>query len=368
MKERILVVDDVPTNLKLLADLLAVKGYAVVTATGGREALIKVGSEHPDLVLLDVMMPDMNGYEVCRSLRANPATAMLPVVMVTALDAGDERVKGLEAGADDFLSKPINQPELFARVRSLLRIKEFQDRIQEQARELALWNQTLEQRVAEGVSQIERMSRLKRFLSPQIAELIAEGTPASLETHRREIVVVFIDLRGFTSFTETAEPEEVMGVLHAYHEVMGRLIIRHEGTLERFLGDGIMILFNDPIPVPDPAARAARMAVEMHADFAGLVAAWKKRGYELDMGIGIAQGYATLGIIGFEGRQDYSAIGSVCNLAARLCVEARGGQTLVPARLLSAVEDLVEVEPVGDLTLKGFARPVAAWNILRLRA
>lgn len=221
--------------------------------------------------------------------------------------------------------------------------------------------------MAKNLRELEHVRRLKRFLAPQVAELIAEGTPTSLETHRREVVVVFLDLRGFTSFTETAEPEEVMGVLHEYHEAMGRLIIRHEGTLERFLGDGIMILFNDPIPVADPAARALRMAIEMHADFTRLVAGWRQRGYALDMGIGIAQGFATLGIIGFEGRQDYSAIGSVCNLAARLCAEARGGQTLVPARLLVGLEQLVEAEPVGELTLKGFSRPVAACSVLALR-
>lgn len=221
--------------------------------------------------------------------------------------------------------------------------------------------------MARDLRALEHVGRLKRFLAPQVAELIAEGTPASLETHRREIVVVFLDLRGFTSFTETAEPEEVMGVLHEYHEAMGRLIIRHEGTLERFLGDGIMILFNDPIPVPDPAVRAVRMAVEMHEDFSKLVVGWKKRGHDLNMGIGIAQGYATLGIIGFEGRQDYSAIGTVCNLAARLCAEARGGQTLVPGRVMTAVEGIVEAESVGELTLKGISRPVAAWNIRSIR-
>lgn len=218
--------------------------------------------------------------------------------------------------------------------------------------------------MARNLRELERLGRLKRFLAPQVAELIADGTTASLETHRREIVVVFLDLRGFTSFTEAAEPEEVMGVLHQYHQAMGRLIASYEGTLERFLGDGIMILFNDPIPVADPAARAVRMAVEMHRDFAELAAGWKARGYGLNMGIGIAQGYATLGIIGFEGRQDYSAIGSVCNLAARLCAEAKGGQTLVPGRMLSGIEELVTAEPVGELALKGFSRPVAAWNIL----
>lgn len=222
--------------------------------------------------------------------------------------------------------------------------------------------------MASDLKALGRVERLKRFLPPQVAEVIAEETPASLETHRREVVVVFLDLRGFTSFTETSEPEEVMGVLHAYHEAMGRLILRYEGTLERFLGDGIMILFNAPITVSDPALRALRMAVDMHAEFARLAEGWAKQGFHLHMGIGIAQGYATLGIIGFEGRQDYSAIGTVCNLAARLCAEAKGGQTLVPGRVLSGIEALVDAEPVGELTLKGMSRPVDTWNVVRVRA
>ena len=260
---RILVVDDTPMNVKLLADVLRYEGYQVVTAAGGKEGLAKVDSEKPDLVLLDVMMPDLDGYAVCRAIRANPETAILPVVMVTALNPADERVKGLEAGADDFLSKPVNEPELLARVRSLLRIKEFHDQVQAQARELAEWNRTLEQRVAEGVHQIEQVGRLKRFLSPQIADLIVSGnlgntTEDLLKSHRREITVVFLDLRGFTAFTETADPEEVMGVLQEYHNAMGRLIMEHNGTIQHFAGDGIMICFNDPVPIENPAKEAVQ--------------------------------------------------------------------------------------------------------------
>src|SRR6266446_5377291 len=250
MAEKVLVVDDVPVNVKLLADLLAVKGYAVVTAASGAEALAKIEKEQPGLVLLDVMMPGMSGYDVCRRIRQNAATAMLPVIMVTALDPTQERVKGIEAGADDFLTKPINQPELLARVRSLLRIKVLHD-------ELSELNRSLERRVTEQVTQLERLGRLKRFFSPQLAELIvAGGTEDPLKSHRRDITVVFLDLRGFTAFAETAEPEEVMGVLREYHAEMGRLVLAHEGTLERFAGDGIMVFFNDPVPVPDPAERA----------------------------------------------------------------------------------------------------------------
>jgi class 3 adenylate cyclase len=367
-RPKILVVDDTPTNVKLLADLLTVKGYAVVTAASGSQALALLEAERPDLVLLDVVMPEMSGYEVCRKIRENPATGILPVVMVTALDPAQERIKGLEAGADDFLTKPINQPELLARVRSLLRVKELYDTVQAQTARLAEWNRTLEQRVQEQVAQLERIGRLKRFFSPQLAELIvAGGADDPLRTHRREIAVLFLDLRGFTAFAETAEPEEVMGVLREYHAAMGKLILDHEGTLERFTGDGMMVFFNDPVPVPNPGERAIRMALAMRDQVQELSIRWRKRGYDLHFGVGIAQGYATIGAIGFEGRWDYGAIGTVTNLAARLCGEAKPGQVLVPQRFLGAVEDLVEVEPVGDLTLKGFHRPVTTFNLLRLK-
>ena len=359
---RILVVDDTPRNVKLLADLLGVKGYDVITAASGAEALEQVRNTQPDLVLLDVVMPGMTGYEVCRRIRDDPATKRLPVVMVTALDPAEERIKGIEAGADDFLTKPINQPELLARVRSLLRIKSLHDQVEES-------NRTLEQRVAEQVEQLERLSRLKRFFSPQLAELILSGGAEDpLKSHRREITVVFLDLRGFTAFAETAEPEEVMSVLREYHAEMGRIIMAHDGTLERFTGDGMMVFFNDPVPVPDPAARAVRMVLTMQARLHALFAQWSKRGFELDFGAGIAQGYATIGAIGFEGRLDYGAIGTVTNLAARLCGEAQPGQVLISKRVLASVEELVEAEPVGALPLKGFGKPVPVFNVTGLKA
>ena len=242
------------------------------------------------------------------------------------------------------------------------------DQVQAQARELADWNRTLEQRVADGVRQIEQMGRLKRFLSPQIADLIVGGTTDDpLKSHRREITVVFLDLRGFTAFIETADPEEVMGVLHEYHGEMGRLIIEHNGTIEHFAGDGIMIFFNDPVAVENPAEQAVRMAIRMQAAFGGLSQGWKKRGYDLHMGIGIAQGYATLGMIGFEGRRDYGAIGPVTNLASRLCGDAKAGQILVAQKVFGFVEDLVTAEPVGELNVKGFHKPVPAFNVTRLK-
>jgi class 3 adenylate cyclase/CheY-like chemotaxis protein len=369
MAQKVLVVDDMPMNVKLLVDVLTAKGYEVGTAISGPEALASIEKAPPDIVLLDVMMPGMTGYEVCEKLRANPQTAMLPVVMVTALDAKEERIKGLDVGADDFLTKPVNQPELLARVRSLLRIKTLYDQVEAQKSELSQWNRTLEQRVADGVAELERLSRMKRFFSPEVAKLITTGDALDpLKSHRSEITVVFIDLRGYTAFTETADPEEVMNVLREYHSHMGRLIMAHNGTVERFAGDAIMIFFNDPVPLPNPAEHAVRMAVEMHATFDKCAAGWRKLGYDLNIGIGIAQGYAMLGAIGFEGRLDYGAIGPVSNLAARLCAEAKAGQTLVPQRVLGRVEDLVEVEPVGELNLKGFHRAVPAFNITALKA
>ena len=314
-------------------------------------------------------MPEMSGYEVCRALRENPATRMLPVIMVTALDPSVERVKGIDAGADDFLTKPINQAELLARVKSLLRIKELHDTVQAQAVELSAWNRNLQGRVQEQVQQLERLERLKRFFPPQLAELIVSGDAEDpLKTHRCDLTVVFLDLRGFTAFAETAEPEEVMSVLHEYHAEMGKLINDYEGTLEHFAGDGMMIFFNDPVPVANPAERAVRMALAMRERVAALKLKWRKLGHDLDFGVGISQGYTTLGAIGFEGRWEYGAIGSVPNLAARLCGEAKPGQILVSQRLLASVDELIQVEAIGELTLKGFHRPVPAFSILALKS
>jgi class 3 adenylate cyclase len=373
---RILIVDDNPENLDILQTRLARHGYEILTARDGEEALATARETRPDLILLDIMMPKLDGIEVCRRLKADRSLPFMPIVMVTARADSKDIVAGLEAGGDEYLTKPVDQAALVARVKSMLRIKALHDTVQEQAArleaqaaQLAVWNQTLEQRVREQLAELERVSRLKRFLSPQLADLIiSSGDEKLLESHRREITVVFCDLRGFTAFAETAEPEEVMAVLREYHAAMGTLIFRFEGTLERFAGDGLMVFFNDPVPCPDPAARAVRMAVAMRERAGELAAMWRKRGHQLDFGVGIAQGYATLGKIGFEGRFDYGAIGSVVNLASRLCDGAKGGQTLLSQRVYAAVEELVEAEPVGEVALKGFHRPEAVFNVLRLKA
>ena len=361
---KVLVVDDTPVNVKLLGDLLGVKGYSVTTAQSGEEALAKLAHDVPDIVLLDVMMPGLSGYDVCRRIREDSRTALLPVVMVTSLDPQQERIHGIEAGADDFLSKPINQPELFARVRSLLRIKSLQDEVRRQAEALKQWNAKLEDRVRDQVAELQRLSQLKRFFAPAVAEAIVNaGEQSILAPHRREICYVFVDLRGFTAFTDSAEPEEVQAVLHDYHAAMGRLITEHEGTLDRFAGDGILVFFNDPLPIPEPGKRAARMALAMRAAFGGLRERWLESGYDLDLGIGIARGYATLGAFGFEERFDYSAIGGVVNLAARLCGEAKAGEILIDQRTRAALGDTFMVEPVRKMVLKGFVQPVTAYAL-----
>lgn len=359
----VLVVDDQPQNTRLLDAVLSPRGYRVVVAGSGEEALAVLGSESVDLVLLDIVMPVMDGYEVCRRIRADESTEFLPVVMITA-SGEQEKIRALESGADDFVTKPFNQAELLARVASLAKVKRYHDTVRRQAHELAAWNRELEQRVEAQVRELERVGRLRRFLAPQVAELLLDsGDESFLESHRREIVVVFCDLRGFTSFSESSEPEEIIGVLREYHAALGDLVFRFEGTLERFTGDGLMVFFNDPLPCDDPPLRAVRMALAMRARVEELSESWARRGHDLGFGVGIAQGFATLGRIGFEGRFDYAAIGSVTNMAARLCSEAARGQVLATQRVFSAVDGLVVGEDVGELTLRGFTRPVRAYHL-----
>jgi class 3 adenylate cyclase len=248
---------------------------------------------------------------------------------------------------------------------------EIQDKnrqVEEQAAQLAEWNAKLETRVAEQVSQLGRFSKLTRFLSPKISDLIISGDANdSLKTRRSEITVVYVDLRGFTGFTESAEPEEVMSVLRQYHAELGRIIIAHDGTIEHFAGDGMMILFNAPVPVENHELQAIRMTLAMRDALTALSASWRKRGHELGFGAGIAGGYATIGTIGFEQRLDYGAVGPACNLAARLCGEAKDTEILVAQRVFAKVETSIDAAPIGDLVLKGFHRPVPAYNILGMR-
>jgi len=367
--QRILIVDDNEANRDILEARLKVHGYELLQAADGEEALAAVQRDHPDLILLDVMMPKLDGVEVCRRIKGDATLPFTPIILVTSKSDTRDVIAGLDAGADEYLTKPVDQAALVARVKSVLRVKALHDQVQAQAADLAAWNRTLEQRVAEQLGEIERVGRLKRFLSPQVAELVvSSGHDRMLESHRRDVTVVFCDLRGFTAFSETAEPEEVMSILREYHAGLGALINNFEGTIERFNGDGVMVLFNDPLPCPDPSVRAVRMAVEMRDCIAGLTARWRKHGHELGFGIGIAHGYATLGCVGFEGRFQYSVTGTVANLAARLCDQAKSGEILIDGKVHAAVESMAELEPVGELALKGLHRPVLAFNVRELRS
>ena len=371
----ILIVDDNLTNLDILQARLEAHNYKIITATDGEAGLAMAKEKQPDLILLDIMMPKMDGIEVCQHLRADSSLPFIPIILVTAKADPKDVVAGLEAGGDEYLTKPVDHAALVARVKSMLRIKALHDTVLEQSAkleaqsaQLAEWNRTLEQQVAEQLAKLQRVGRLKRFLSPQLVDLItSSGEGGLLKSHRREVTVVFIDLRGFTAFSDSTEPEEVIGLLRNYHTEMGKLIFQFEGTLEHFAGDGIMVFFNDPIPQEDHTEKAVRMAMEMQARVKDLRQGWLKKGYDLDLGVGMASGYATLGTIGFEGRMDYGAVGNVTILASRLSSEAKGGQILTDQKTLSKIEDLVEAESVGELQLKGFGRPTASFNVLKLK-
>jgi len=360
---KVLVVDDTPLNVRLLDAVLSSNGFSVASASSGPEALERVSDDPPDLVLLDIQMPGMGGFEVCRRLRAGAETQFLPVVMVTSSDS-EIRVDAINAGADDFVAKPFNQQELLARVRSLVRIKRYHDTIEAQRAELAGWNKTLEARVESQVEELEKVNRLRRFLSPTLAELILSQGESILESHRREIAVLFADLRGWTAFSVNTEPEEVMSVIREFHASMGSLIREFEATVGWFAGDGLMVWFNDPVPCPDPSLRAVHLGTAMRTAMTGLTGTWRRRGHELDFSAGIGLGYATLGRIGFDGRYDYGAVGTVMNLAARLCDEAKAGEILVSERVYAEVENDVTAEPMGALPLKGFVKPAATYRIV----
>lgn len=371
----ILIVEDNPASLDILQTRLTAYDYKVITATDGEAGLAMARETQPDLILLDIMMPKMDGIEVCRRIKTDTSLPFVPIIMVTAKAESKDVVAGLEAGADEYLTKPVDHTALVARVKSMLRIKDLHDtvrdqaaRLEEQSTQLAEWNQTLEQRVVEQLAELKRVGRLKRFLSSQLVDVItSSGDEGLLESHRREVTVVFLDLRGFTAFSDYAEPEEVIGFLRSYHTEMGKLIFQFEGTLEHFAGDGIMVFFNDPIPREDHTEKAVRMAMEMQARVRDLRHGWLKKSYDLDLGVGMAAGYATLGTIGFEGRMDYAAVGNVTILASRLSSEAKRGQILTDQKTLSKIEDLVETELLGEMQLKGFSRPTTVFNVVKLK-
>ena len=350
---RILVVDDTRLNRIILARALETQGHEVVEAENGRLAMDLLDAEGAsgiDVVLLDLEMPEMDGYETLRRIKASDATDHLPVIVISAVDELDSVVRCIEMGAADYLPKPFNAAVLRARLSTSLAAKRLRDLERDYLRTID-----------------RQRSELARFLSPQVAELVSSTDGETLLAgHRRIITAVFSDLRGFTAFAETAEPEELLDMLRGYHAEMGALVMEFGGTLEHFAGDGILVFFNDPVAQPDHEARAVRMAVAMRDRFDALNVAWRKRGYDLGFGVGVAVGHATLGRIGFDGRYDYAAIGTVVIMASRLCSEARPGQILLNQRGYSAIEELVQGEPIGELTLKGFSRPVTAYNVVGL--
>ena len=352
-----LVVDDSRVNRLVLSRQLVALGLEVLEAENGAEALdlARAHAQAIDVVLLDVIMPELDGYETLAAMKADEALRHIGVIIVSGVEELDSVVRCIELGATDYLVKPINPRILEARLNASLAAKRLRDLELEYLEQQRTLTATIERQKTE----------LSRFLSPQISTLISspEGEQL-LGGHRRQITVAFCDLRGFTTFAEQADPEEMLGVLGEYHGMLGDAIIEHGGTLEHFAGDGVMIFFNDPVAQEDHVERAVRMAVAMRDRFKPLSAGWRKRGYELGFGVGIAVGYATLGRIGFEGRYDYGAIGNVVILASRLSSQATANQILLSQRAAGMVEELIEVESVGELEIKGLSRPVAAANVL----
>jgi class 3 adenylate cyclase len=337
----VLVADDNSDMRGYLQRILA-KHYHLCLAKDGQEALEIAKDNHPDLILTDMMMPQMSGEELLKAVRNDPTLASTPVIFLTARAGTEARVESLEAGADDYIQKPFDEKEVLARINNLIRSRSTERKLIELQKE-----------------------KLSRFLPAHVGELVLSGGAEDfLHGHRTEITVLFIDLRGFTAFAESTEPEEVMGILSEFQAEMGKIITEHQGTLERFTGDGMMVFFNDPLPVPNHPVVAARCALAMHHRDKDLRTNWKNRGFELGAGIGMATGFATLGVIGFEERRDYTAIGSVTNLAARLCAEAHHEQILVPEKFKNEVTAFFDSEPVGEMTLKGFRNSIQVFSIL----
>jgi DNA-binding NarL/FixJ family response regulator len=362
----VLVVDDTPANLRVLQAVLEPAGYAVRLADGGERALAMIAESVPDLVLLDVLMPEMDGHEVTRRLRADPATGSLPIVLITASE--DERkLAALEAGADDFVLKPFDRAELLARVRSLVRVKEANDTIRRQAAELAELNRTLQDRVDAQTDEIARLTRLRRFFSPQLADaIIASGEGDLLESHRAEIAVVFCHFIGLAAFAEASEPEEVSDVIAAFRAAAGSEVHRAQATLATFTGEGLMAFLNDPIPCPDPARAAVDLALAIRDAVGDLRVDWSRRGYSLGCGIGVSWGYATVGRSGPPERWDYGPNGSVVTLAERLAEHAGHGAILLSQRAHGALGAGVDGELTPPLELRGFRDPARAFSVSAL--
>jgi adenylate cyclase len=360
MPATVLVVDDDPLNRAMLSMSLGALGHQVIEAGNGLEGIEALGAHDVDIVITDIEMPEMDGYGLLRHRAGDDRLKAIPFIVISGVDEMESVITCIELGAEDYLPKPFDPVLLHARLGACLDKKRMTDELQQ-------WNLLLTQRVDEKVAEVERLNTLRRFVTPQLAEALAAGGDEILASHRREITVLFCDLRGFTAFSETAEPEEVMDVLREFHHGVGPMIFEHDGTIAQFTGDGMLVFFNDPVQLDDPAGQAVRLALAMRDRTAELSVQWKQRGHDLQLGIGIAAGYATCGEIGFEGRTEYTAIGTVVNLSARVCAIAAGGQILVTNKVLTAVDDRVESSPMGDTDFKGLSRPVPIHEIVGLR-
>jgi adenylate cyclase len=358
---RVLVVDDTAFNRRLMVRLLTSIGHDAIEAENGRLALevLRDPDVSPvDVVLLDIVMPLMDGYETLAILKSDEHLRDLPVIVISGVDELASVVRCIQLGAADYLPRTVDPDILRARIEASMAQKRLHD----------LERETLEQQTRMLATIDRQRSELARFLSPQVAALVSSADgEALLAGHRREITAMFCDLRNFTSFSEAAEPEEVLGFLRDYHGMMGPLIVEHEGTLEHFAGDGFMTFFNDPVLQADHGRRAVGLAVAMRERFAALSDDWRKRGYLLEIGVGIATGYATLGRIGFEGRYDYGAIGQVIILASRLSGEAQPGEILISHRTFAAAEAAIEADLAGERILKGFSRPIPVYAVTGMR-
>ena len=355
----VLVVDDDPLNRAMLSMSLGTLGHQVVEAGNGLEAIERLAQHSIDVVLTDIEMPEMDGYGLLEHRAGDDRLKATPFIVISGVDEMESIITCIKLGAEDYLPKPFDPVLLHARLGACLDKKRMTDELQQ-------WNVLLAQRVDEKVAEVERLNMLRRFVTPQLAEALAAGGDEILASHRREITAFFCDLRGFTAFSETAEPEEVMDVLREFHHAVGPMIFDHDGTIAQFTGDGMLVFFNDPVLLDDPAWQAVQLAVAMRDRTAELSTEWKRRGHDLELGIGIAVGYATCGEIGFDGRTEYTAIGTVVNLSARVCAIAAGGQILVTNKVHAAVEDRVDATPVGDVEFKGLSRPVPIVEITAL--
>ncbi len=373
---QILIVDDNSTNVDIFQTRLAIHGYDILTASDGEQAVSIARERQPDLILLDVMMPKMDGVEVCRQLKGDSSLPFMPIILVTAKSDSKDVVAGLEAGAEEYLTKPVDQQALVARVKSMLKIKDLHDKTQEQATQISEWNRKLEElnrsledRVNQQVQQIERLNRLRRFLSPAVAEMVVSERKLfdPEDAHREEIAIICCDLRGFTAFAESAQPEETLEVLRQYQKTIGGLVTKYDGTIDHFAGDGIVVFLNDPVKCEQPARRAVQLAVSMRERVGELIVDWKSHGHDLGFGVGVAFGFASIGLVGFEGRYDYAATGPYVCLAARLCDKAEHGQVLVSQRVHTELDETVKAECIGKIEFKGFRKPLPTYNVLALQ-